>query len=170
MATVKKMLVEDWIKVTPNPIQRDTEKHAAKAKHLLTPHPTHSVVHAAELPNGKLIKLDGHTRALIWKRKDVVPPVQVTAARTCFGRCHRCIHRIISQVWSQNYPVLAGCLCQHGQQTRWPDGRYPGLLRTYSWPSRLLWWFSPRRHGGAVFDGRRKVAKGRNAILDPEAT
>lgn len=79
MAHVKKMLVEDWIKVPPNPIQRDTEKHAAKAKHLLTPHPTHSVVHAAELPNGKLYKLDGHTRALMWKRKDIVPPVQVTA-------------------------------------------------------------------------------------------
>lgn len=79
MATIKKMLVEDWIKVADNPIQRDTEKHAAKAKHLRTPHPTHSVVHAAELPNGKLIKLDGHTRALMWKRKDIAAPMQVMA-------------------------------------------------------------------------------------------
>lgn len=72
----RKMLVEDWIKVEDNPIQRDTEKHAAKAKHLMTPHPSHSFVFAAELPNGKLIKLDGHTRALMWRRKDVSPPMQ----------------------------------------------------------------------------------------------
>lgn len=77
MAHVKKMLVEDWIAVTPNPIQRDTEKHAAKAKHLLTPHPTHSVVSAAELPSGKLVKLDGHTRAYNWEHKRVAAPVQV---------------------------------------------------------------------------------------------
>lgn len=78
MAGYRKMLAEDWIKVKDNPIQRDTEKHAAKAKHLLTPHPTHSFVFAAELPNGKLIKLDGHTRALMWRRKDVAAPMQVT--------------------------------------------------------------------------------------------
>lgn len=77
MAHTKKMLVEDWIKVEDNPIQRDTEKHAAKAKHLMTPHPSHAFVFAAELPSGKLIKLDGHTRALMWKRKDVEAPVQV---------------------------------------------------------------------------------------------
>lgn len=80
MESYRKMLVEDWIKVTPCPIQRDTEKHAAKAKHLLTPHPTHSFVSAAELPSGKLVKLDGHTRALLWKRKDVPPPIQVNVA------------------------------------------------------------------------------------------
>lgn len=78
MAHTKKMLTEDWVKVPPNPIQRDTEKHASKAKHLHTQHPTHSVVHAAELPNGKLIKLDGHTRALLWKRKEIPVPMQVT--------------------------------------------------------------------------------------------
>ena len=77
MAHVKKMLVEDWIAVAPNPIQRDTERHLAKAKHLHTPMPTHSVVSAAELPGGKLIKLDGHTRALGWKRKMFPAPVQV---------------------------------------------------------------------------------------------
>lgn len=78
MAHVKKMLVEDWIAVSPNPIQRDTERHLAKAKHLHTPHPTHSVVHAAELPSGKMFKLDGHTRALGWKRKMFAGPMQVT--------------------------------------------------------------------------------------------
>lgn len=78
--TYRKMLVEDWIKVEDNPIQRDTEKHAVRAKHLLTPHPSHSYVFAAELPSGKLIKLDGHTRALMWRRKDVAAPMQVFVA------------------------------------------------------------------------------------------
>ncbi len=78
MAHSKKMLSEDWIKVEDNPIQRDTERHAAKANHLRTPHPTHAFVFAAELPSGKLIKLDGHTRALLWKRKEVTAPMQVT--------------------------------------------------------------------------------------------
>jgi len=73
----KKMLVADWVAVEDNPIQRDTERHAAKAKHLLTPHPTHSFVFAAELPSGKLIKLDGHTRALLWKRGEVAAPTQL---------------------------------------------------------------------------------------------
>lgn len=79
MAHSKKMLVSDWIKVRPNPIQRDTEKHALKAKHLRVPHPTHSVVHMAELPNGDAYKLDGHTRALLWSRKEIEAPMQVTA-------------------------------------------------------------------------------------------
>lgn len=77
MAHAKKMLVADWIAVQDNPIQRDTEKHAARAKHLKTFHPTHSVVHAAELPGGKLVKLDGHTRALLWKRKEIDAPHQL---------------------------------------------------------------------------------------------
>lgn len=78
MAHVKKMMVSDWIAVEDNPIQRDTERHAAKAKHLKVFHPTHSVVSAAELPSGKLIKLDGHTRALMWRRKEIPAPTQVT--------------------------------------------------------------------------------------------
>lgn len=71
------MSVSDWIKVRDNPIQRDTERHAAKAKHLLTPLPIHAVVFAAQLPGGDLIKLDGHTRALMWKRNDVKHPPHV---------------------------------------------------------------------------------------------
>lgn len=72
------MSVEDWIAVQDNPIQRDTEKHAAKAKHLLTPLPTHQFVFAAELPSGKLVKLDGHTRALMWRRGDIPQPLRVS--------------------------------------------------------------------------------------------
>ena len=69
------MKVHEWIAVEDNPIQRDTERHAAKAKHLLTPLPTHYFVFAAELPGGTLIKLDGHTRALMWKRGDIPYPL-----------------------------------------------------------------------------------------------
>jgi hypothetical protein len=72
-----KMSVPDWIKVEDNPIQRDTERHAAKAKHLLTPLPTHGIVFAAELPSGKLIKLDGHTRAYLWNEGKALPPAQL---------------------------------------------------------------------------------------------
>lgn len=77
MSHTSKMSVQDWIRVSDNPIQRDTARHAVKAKHLRTPHPTHSVVHAGELPNGKLVKLDGHTRALLWKQKEIEAPIQL---------------------------------------------------------------------------------------------
>lgn len=77
MVSSRKMLVSEWIDIQDNPIQRDTERHAAKAKHLRTFHPTHAVVHAGELPNGRLVKLDGHTRALLWRRKEIEVPMQV---------------------------------------------------------------------------------------------
>lgn len=78
--TTRKMTVAEWIKVQDNPIQRDTERHAAKAKHLKTPLPTHQFVFACELPNGKLVKLDGHTRALLWERGQVPSPGNVIVA------------------------------------------------------------------------------------------
>lgn len=74
---LRKMKVSDWIKVQDNPIQRDTERHAAKAKHLLTPLSIHAIVYAAELPDGKLVKLDGHTRALLWARNQVRHPSEI---------------------------------------------------------------------------------------------
>jgi hypothetical protein len=76
MATVK-MTVGDWIQVRDNPRQRNTERHLAKAKHLMKPHPTHAFVAAAKLPDGTLIKLDGHTRALAWERRMVDRPAHV---------------------------------------------------------------------------------------------
>lgn len=63
----KKMSVDEWIKVQSNPRQRDTERHASKAKHLIKFHPTHDTVFAAQLPGGILVKLDGHTRAYLWE-------------------------------------------------------------------------------------------------------
>lgn len=74
---VRKMRVSDWIRIQDNPIQRDTERHAARATHLMTPLPIHAIVFAAELPDRKLVKLDGHTRALLWSRNQVRHPPEL---------------------------------------------------------------------------------------------
>lgn len=75
-SSVIKMTVAEWIKVKDNPVQRDTQRHAQRAAHLLTPLPVHSIVWAARMPGGSLIKLDGHTRALLWSQAIVPhPPV-----------------------------------------------------------------------------------------------
>lgn len=70
------MTPEQWLAVPDNPIQRDTEKHARKAsqRHLKHPSVTHESVAAAELPSGELIKLDGHSRALLWATKKLEAP------------------------------------------------------------------------------------------------
>jgi hypothetical protein len=60
------MTVDDWIAVPDNPVQRDTERHARKATHLHTLHPTHQVVDMARLPNGQQYKADAHSRAFLW--------------------------------------------------------------------------------------------------------
>lgn len=63
-----KMTVKEWCSVLDNPRQRDTVAHAKKASkaHLKSASITHKVVAAARLPGGSLVKLDGHTRALLW--------------------------------------------------------------------------------------------------------
>lgn len=70
------MTVAEWISVTDNPRQRDTEKHAAKAKksHLSVLDPAHALVSMAELPDGRRFKLDGHTRCLLWQRGELAMP------------------------------------------------------------------------------------------------
>lgn len=61
------MIVDDWIEVEDCPMQRDTAARAKKAQdYLRRPLPTHYEVSAARYGD-KLIKLDGHTRALLWK-------------------------------------------------------------------------------------------------------
>lgn len=72
----QKMTPEQWIKVLPNPRQRPTEAHAAKAikKHLKNYSVTQDAVFAAALPGGKLFKLDGHTRALLWEQGLLAKP------------------------------------------------------------------------------------------------
>ena len=71
------MSVDDWEKVPTNPIQRDTEAHAVRASrpgnHLSKPHETHRNVAAALLPNGKMIKLDGHSRSWLWSEELLAP-------------------------------------------------------------------------------------------------
>lgn len=70
------MTVAEWLEVADNPRQRDTERHLARAKHLLTPSPTHRRVAMAQATGdeNRRWKLDGHTRAMAWKRQMVPPP------------------------------------------------------------------------------------------------
>lgn len=61
------MIIDDWIDVEDCPMQRDTAARAKRAQdYLRHPLPTHYEVSAA-CYSGKMIKLDGHTRALLWK-------------------------------------------------------------------------------------------------------
>lgn len=63
------MTPAQWADVQDNPIQRNTAEHAKKAirGHLRTASPTHALVAAALLPDGTLVKLDGHTRSALWQ-------------------------------------------------------------------------------------------------------
>lgn len=65
-AGVIEMSVEDWINVEDNPVQRDTERRAKKAKHLHILDAVHQETRMARLPDGQCIKLDGHTRGFLW--------------------------------------------------------------------------------------------------------
>lgn len=73
------MTVADWIAVADNPIQRDTERHArvASRTHLKKPSESHALVAAAELPDGTMYKLDGHTRAYLWQNDKLPRPADV---------------------------------------------------------------------------------------------
>ncbi len=77
MQTIK---IEQWnvdkfIKVSGNPIQRNTPMRARRANklHLAVLHPSHSNVAVAKLGK-QFIKLDGHTRALLWKQDKLDRP------------------------------------------------------------------------------------------------
>jgi hypothetical protein len=72
------MSAEEWATVAPNPRQRDTEKHAKRADHLKSPHPIHSFVNMAVLPDGRRYKLDGHTRGYLWEKGEVEAPSILT--------------------------------------------------------------------------------------------
>jgi hypothetical protein len=70
------MSVSDWIDVPDNPRQRDTEKRAkiARKRHLAKYTKLHRLVCAAVKDGAILCKLDGHTRALLWKSGDLETP------------------------------------------------------------------------------------------------
>jgi hypothetical protein len=74
-----KMTVAQWAEVLDNPRQRNTVAHAAKAsrKHLKTASQAQARVSAARLPGGDLVKLDGHTRSLLWSTEKLRPPSAV---------------------------------------------------------------------------------------------
>lgn len=73
------MSVETLFDIEDCPRQRDTAKRAAKAKHLDNLYPTHTVVSIAELPDGRRIKLDCHTRLHKWATGDVTMPAHILA-------------------------------------------------------------------------------------------
>jgi hypothetical protein len=60
------MTIQEWAAIPDNPIQRDTVRRAAKANHLVTWEPVHSIVEMAMLPDGTRYKLNGHTRVYKW--------------------------------------------------------------------------------------------------------
>ncbi|WP_027855563.1 hypothetical protein [Marinobacterium litorale] len=75
--TVEVWTVEQWIEMDDNPIQRNTEDRAVRAsrKHLQKSSVTHSTVFAASCAeNGRTYKLDGHTRAYLWRTGKLAPP------------------------------------------------------------------------------------------------
>lgn len=88
LPTIRYATTDEWVhEYEDNERQRNTERHAAKIEPFLQQFlPQHAVVHAAELPNGHLIKLDGHTRAFLWHQKRIPEPptlmVMVHAAKT----------------------------------------------------------------------------------------
>ena len=71
--------LEQWTVMKNNPRQRDTERHANRIeKHLQVPLPQHAVVHAAMLPDDTLVKLDGHTRGLLWDANRIPVPLTLS--------------------------------------------------------------------------------------------
>lgn len=69
------MSVSTFSNIADNPRQRDTVRHARKAKkYLSSPSDSHRLVSIAELPNGNRFKLDGHTRCYLWGEGIVDPP------------------------------------------------------------------------------------------------
>lgn len=77
MTNMIQMPVAAWIEVPDNPRQRDTERRARRSRHLYKTARDHSLVTAARLPNGDLVKIDGHTRALLWARGEIERPDHV---------------------------------------------------------------------------------------------
>lgn len=62
----EEMTLEDFFDIPDCPRQRNTEKRAARAKHLDRLFPTHTVVVIARFPDGSSMRLDGHTRLYKW--------------------------------------------------------------------------------------------------------
>ena len=70
------MTVDEWCAIEGCSTQRDTEKHirTARKNHLMELKLSHLKVACAKLPNGKLVMLDGHSRAMLWERSMLTRP------------------------------------------------------------------------------------------------
>lgn len=70
---------DEWIAVPDCPRQRNTEKRVKKVLrgHLKKASLTQANVTAARLPDGQLVKLDGHTRAYLWEHELLAWPARV---------------------------------------------------------------------------------------------
>ncbi|MHB8365562.1 MAG: hypothetical protein ACYDB0_00900 [Acidithiobacillus sp.] len=84
---ILRMPLSQWFTIPENPRQRDTENraNAALRKHLKAPHPTHRNVSAAKLPDGRMFKLDGHTRAFLWAAGKLKAPADGTVTVTVYA-------------------------------------------------------------------------------------
>lgn len=120
--TTMRMSVKAWCAVPENLRQRDTEKHAKKASrpggHLREASPAHAQVFAAKLPNGQLIKLDGHTRALLWELGELEAPEQVLvtviSVRDMEHAKELYNHFDNAQAMETTQDKLSGALHEHG--------------------------------------------------------
>lgn len=74
------MSLDEWAAIEPNPRQRDTALHARKAKHLRDYDPLHRYVTMATLPDGRKLKIDGHTRSHVWQTGMAPGPDSVTVS------------------------------------------------------------------------------------------
>ena len=76
------MKIQDWYDLPDSSVQRDTQKHATSSHrpggHLSKAHESHNVVAAAIIPNGKMSKLDGHSRTFLWENEWLPAPKKVT--------------------------------------------------------------------------------------------
>lgn len=72
---IEKWNVDKFIKVSGNPVQRDTITRARRAVkiHLGEYHISHANVAVAKIGN-RFVKLDGHTRSLLWKEGKLDKP------------------------------------------------------------------------------------------------
>jgi hypothetical protein len=68
------MRLSEWASVPDNPVQRDTEMRAAKAKHLRRFEAAHGIVHMLESDKGRRCKLEGHTRSFYWSSHPEIAP------------------------------------------------------------------------------------------------
>ncbi|TAZ20694.1 hypothetical protein ELH77_18995 [Rhizobium ruizarguesonis] len=65
--------------IPDNTRQRDTESRARRAQHLRKLHPSHQKVNIARFPDGRLMKLDGHSRSFLWMSGQVPAPEVIYA-------------------------------------------------------------------------------------------